>query len=330
QIEDKHRELCRLVMQFVPPVLPPQFPGAVFRTFFRNILLKNRGADRSLPPPGISSNPVLVSLFTVILHFLSEGFDVGGINSWIKESGSLVGLLHRGGERSFPASLFLKSDPHRVDLSRLGGSYSHLSKLNPAGEEEEIIRWEEASMDDEETRVTHLSRQKPCCCYSYDSDLSKISSKDNERYFSKRYNGSCSNIPETSSHVPAECSSSSISDEIVDKPSTSGQPDSEYTFRTAQQHFRIFPRDNVLTSATTLNEEELLDAMLLLYHLGIAPNFKQASAFMLRQASSISSLEDTDRQINESVHGEIVKRLKEARGEYREELMNCVRHSAWY
>ncbi|KAI3451086.1 hypothetical protein Pfo_007751 [Paulownia fortunei] len=333
KIEEKQRDLCRLVMQFIPPVAPLQLPGSVFRTFLQNILLKNRGADRNMPPPGVSNNSVLVSLFTVILHFLSEGFAVGDIYGWIKgsgtDSGAHVGFLHRGGQQSFPAGLFLKNDPHRMDISRLGGSYNHLSKFNPVNgeEEEEIIRWEEGCMDDEETRVTHFSRQKPCCCSSYDADLSRIS-KDPVRYLGRGSRGSCSSISDRSAHVAAECSTGNLNDEIADKPSTSDHSDSEFAFRPMQQ-LRILPRENTLPSAT-LKEEELLDAMLLLYHLGLAPNFKQASSFMSRQSQSISLLEETDRQVRDSIYGDQVKRLKEARSVYREEVMDCVRHSAWY
>lgn len=267
-------------MQFIPPVTPPQLPGSVFWTFLQNILLKNRGADRNMPPAGVSNNSVLVSLFTVILHFLSEGFAMRDIYGWIRgpgtDSGAHVGFLHRGGQQSFPAGLFLKNDPHRVDISRLGGSYNHLSKSNPVNkeEEEETIRWEEGCVDDEETRVTHLSRQKPCCCSIYDADLSKLS-KDPVRYLSKGSRRSCSSLRERSSHVSAECSGSNLNDEISDKPSTSDQADSEFAFRPIQQ-LRVLPRANTLYSAT-LKEEELLDAMLLLYHLGLAPNFKQVS-----------------------------------------------------
>ncbi|KAL7104486.1 hypothetical protein ACP275_08G247800 [Erythranthe tilingii] len=283
KIEEKQRDLCRLVMQFIPPVEPPQLPGSVFRTFLQNTLLKNRGADRNMPPPGVSNNSVLVSLFTVILHFLSEGFAAGDIYGWIKgsgtDSGAHVGFLHRGGQQSFPAGLFLKNDPHRIDISRLGGSYSHLSKFNPvinSEKEEEIIRWEEGCMDDEESRVTHFSRMKPCCCSSYDADLSS-SSKYPVRRLGKGSHGSCSSISDRSSHVTAECSTGNLNDEIADKPSTSDHSDSEFAFR-PRQHLRILQRENTLSSAT-LKEEELLDAMLLLYHLGLAPNFKQVREF---------------------------------------------------
>lgn len=269
-------------MQFIPPVAPPQLPGAVFRTFLQNTLLKNMGADRNMPPAGVSSNSVLVSLFTVILHFLSEGFAVGDIYGWIKgsgtDSGAHVGFLHRGGQQCFPAGLFLKNDPHRVDISRLGGSYNHLLKCNPINseEEEEIVRWQEGCMDDEATRVTHFGRQKPCCCSSYDGNLSR-SSKDPIRYLGKGSRGSCSSMSDRSAHVAAECSTSNLNDEIADKPGTSDHSNTEFAFRPRQQ-LRILPRENTLSSAT-LKEEELLDAMLLLYHLGLAPNFKQVSKF---------------------------------------------------
>ncbi|GER35138.1 RING finger and SPRY domain-containing protein [Striga asiatica] len=370
KIEEKQRDLCRLVMQFIPPVAPVQLPGSVFRTFLQNILLKNRGADRNMPPTGVSNNSVLVSLFTVILHFLSEGFAMGDIHGWIKGSGTTdsedhVGFLHRGGEQCFPAGLFLKGDPHRVDISRLGGSYSHLVKSNPVNdeEEEEIIRWEEGCRDDEETKATHLGSKKPCCCSSYDADMSRMS-KYPVRYLGKGSHGSCSSISDRASHVSAECSTSSLNDEIADKPSTSDHSDPEFSFRPMQQLW-ILPRESVLPSAT-LKEEELLDAMLLLYHLGLAPNLKQhsyalmkcgfyfapslalylqndiirdglengfvfqASSFMSRQSQSVTLLEDTDRQIRECVYVDQVKRLKEARSVYREEVMDCVRHSHWY
>ncbi|XVF17147.1 hypothetical protein REPUB_Repub10bG0094400 [Reevesia pubescens] len=331
KIEEKQRDLCLLVIQFIPPISPAQFPGSVFRTFLHNLLLKNQGADRNMPPPGISSNFVLVSLYTVILHFLSEGFGMGNICGWLKScdsSGHDIGFLHRGGHQSFPIGLFLKNDPHRVDISRLGGSYSHLSKSHPVHDQEaEVIRWEEGCMDDEGTRVTHLTKQKPCCCSCYDVEFTKCS-KYPIRTTTKSSRHHCSTIPERSAQVAAECSTGSLNDEIADKPSSSDQSESEFGYRLVR-HMRTVPRDSDVSS-TTLREEELLDALLLLYHIGLAPNFKQASYYMSHQAQSISLLEETDKQIRERSCSEQLKRLKETRNNYREEVIDCVRHCAWY
>ena len=99
---------------------------------------------------------------------------MGDICSWLKrcETGRDVGFLHRGGEQSFPVGLFLKNDPHRTDISRLGGSFNHLLKLHPINDEEdEVVRWEEGCMDDVETIVTHLSMHKQCCCSNYYADF---------------------------------------------------------------------------------------------------------------------------------------------------------------
>ncbi|KAL4578054.1 hypothetical protein LXL04_014169 [Taraxacum kok-saghyz] len=328
KIEEKHRDLCCLVMQFIPPVTPPQLPGSIFRTFLQNIILRNRGADRNISPPGVSSNSVLVSLFAVLLHFLSEGFSTRGCG-WMSASASNLGFLHRGGQQSFPLPLILKNDPHRVEIPRLGGSYTHLSNAHPVNvdPETEVVRWEEGCTDVEENRITHLGNRKPCCCLSPDVNFSRIS-KIPLRYTTKASQSHCSSIPERSAQVAAECSAGNLNDDMADKPSTSDQSDSEFYNRPVQQ-MRVVALEST-SSSSTLVEEELLDAMLLLYHLGLAPNFKQASAYMTHQSHSISQLEETDRQIRDRGSGEQLRRLKEARSVYREEVIDCVRHCAWY
>ncbi|XP_058084516.1 E3 ubiquitin-protein ligase RKP [Magnolia sinica] len=332
KIEEMHRELCCLVIQFTPPITPTQLPGSLFRTFLQNLILKNRGADRNLSPPGVSSNSVLVSLYTVILHFLSEGFPMGDICGWMKGSRTKAGIdegfLHRGGQQSFPVGLFLRTDPHRTDISRLGGSFNHLLKSHPVNDREtEVVQWEEGCMDDEKTKITHSTEKKPCCCSTSDVDFGRTS-KDPIRYISKGSRGHCSPIPERSAHVAAECSTGSLNDEIVDKPSSSDQSESDFRYRPVQT-LRSLPSTSHLSNAT-LREEELLDAMLLLYHLGLSPNFKQASYYMSHQSQSISLLDETDKQIRERCCTEELKRLKEARNFYREELIDCVRQCSWY
>ncbi|KAK9096838.1 hypothetical protein Sjap_022335 [Stephania japonica] len=279
KIEEMHRELCRLIIQFVPPITPPHLPGSVFRTFLQNLLLKNRCADRNPPPSGFPSSSVLVSLYTVILHLLSEGFDMDEIGGWMKVFGPKVetekGFLHRGGQQNFPVGLFIKDNPHRTDISRIGGSFNHLLKSYPVDDEDEVIRWEEGCMDDD--AITHSTKQKPCCCSNADVDFTRIT-KDPIRYMTKGSRSHCSSIPERSAQVAAECSTSSLNDEIVDKPSSSDQSESEYGYQPVHHLWSVHSSTH-LTMAT-LKEEELLDAMLLLYHIGLAPNFKQVRILM--------------------------------------------------
>ncbi|KAI3794549.1 hypothetical protein L1987_37181 [Smallanthus sonchifolius] len=334
KIEEKHRDLCCLVMQFIPPVTPPQLPGSVFRKLLQNIILRNKGADHNMLLHTSSSNPVLVSLFTVILHFLSEGFTARGSGLMLgsgTSGGPTIGFLHRGGQQSFPLPLILKNDPHRVEIPRLGGSYNHLASLHPVNVDPgaEVVQWEEGCVDDvdPETRITHIGIQKPCCCLSSDVSFSRIS-KNPFRYTTKASQSHCSSIPESSAQVAAECSAGNLNDDMADKPSTSDQSHSEFGYRPLQQ-MRVVALEST-SSSSTLKEEELLDAMLLLYHLGLAPNLKQASAYMTHQSHSISQLEETDRQIRERGGGEQLRRLKEARSVYRDEVIDSVRHCAWY
>lgn len=52
---------------------------------------------------------------------------------------------------------------------------------------------------------------------------------------------------------------------------------------------------------------------------------------MQHQMQSIAQLDETDRQIREEkMSSEYVKRLKEARTLYREDLIDCVRQCTWY
>lgn len=330
KIEEMHRDLCRLVIHFVPPSDPPQLPGSVFRTFLQSFIFKVRGADHRMASSGVSGNSALVSLYTVILHFLSEGFameDTSGLmdSRPVRPDG---GFLHRGGKRRFPVGLLYKNDSHHTGSSRIGGSVNHLLKIHPVDDQEIGIEWDEGCMDDEGTKVTHSTRQKPCCCSSSVADFARTP-KDNVRHTLRSSRAPCSSIPERSANVAAECSTGNLRDEIVDKPSSSiSQAETGLEYRSLQ-HLGTVPMMSQLSSGT-LKEEELLDAMLLLYHLGVSPNFRQAFFYMSQQSQSISLLDDTDKQIREKCCSEQVKRLKEARNVYREELVDCVRQCTWY
>ncbi|KAI0506995.1 hypothetical protein KFK09_013113 [Dendrobium nobile] len=327
KIEEMHRELCCMIMRFIPPTTS-QLPGSVFRTFLQNLILKVRGSENKMSPSDASSNSTLVSLYTVILYFLSEGFSMDGIYDLMGSTAHAEvgeGFLHRGGKRNFPVGLFLNADTHRGWISRVGGSTNHLLKSHPFDDEEKVIWWDEGCMDDDDTRITHSTRQKPCCCSSSEVDIFR-GTKDNAKCLGRSSKGPCTSISERS--VTAECAAGSLNDAIVDKPSSSGRPESDFGYQTLQH---IGNELVVSTSSLdVLREEELLDIMLFLYHLGVAPKFRQAFYYMSHQSHSMALLDDTDKQIREKSCIEHLKRLKEARKSYHEELIDCVRQCTWY
>uniref|UniRef100_A0A1D1Z8J2 RING-type E3 ubiquitin transferase n=1 Tax=Anthurium amnicola TaxID=1678845 RepID=A0A1D1Z8J2_9ARAE len=329
KIEELQRDLCRLVIKFIPPISPPQSPGSVFRTFLRNFIMKVRGADHKMASSGAPHNSVLVSLYMVILHFLSESSALEGVYEWMNGSRTKSGgFLHRSGKRSFPTGLLLRTDPHRTSIPRLGGSFFHLMKSHPINHDEiEEATWDEGCFDSEDTKVTHSTRQKPCCCSGFDVDLLKIL-KDPIRFTTKGPRAACSPMPERSAHVAAECSAGSLNDEIVDKPSSSDQAESTFGCRPLQQLENVSSSSH--SSSAILREEELLDALLLLYHLGVSANFKQAFYYKSHQTSLNTLLDDIDKQIREKSCTEQQKRLREARNVYREELVDCIRQCTWY
>lgn len=58
-------------------------------------------------------------------------------------------------------------------------------------------------------------------------------------------------------------------------------------------------------------------------------NLLQAFYYMSQQLQSIALLDDTDKQIREKSCIEQLKRLKDIRNSYREELIDCVRQCTW-
>lgn len=303
--------------------------GSVFMSFLRHLVSKNKGAARNMPPPGLSDNSVLMTAYTVLLRFLSEGFGSRSVKTAGKEQDATVGFLHRGGKRSFGVQLFLDSDSYVNDFARLGGTFSHLSKAHilAPGDCDAVV-WDEGCMEDSEKKVTHLGKQKPCCCSGLSGNPVSCN-KGFVRVLNKGFNIHVNSVSESSGTVRPERGRRNCTEDEEEKPSSSGRVDlifSSSTYHNLQKknRFKAFLSDAV-------REEELLDIMVLLYHLGVAPNFKQASYYLQHQLQSIAQLDDTDRQIRtEKTSSDLLKRLKEARAVYREDLIECVRQSTWY
>uniref|UniRef100_A0A7I4BXX7 RING-type E3 ubiquitin transferase n=1 Tax=Physcomitrium patens TaxID=3218 RepID=A0A7I4BXX7_PHYPA len=340
KVEDLQWELCTRLLHFVPPPaadLSQPVPGVVFRRFLRNLVCKNRGANRSIAPAGLSDNSVLVSTYCVLLRLLSEGFGPGKMNGdfaeGMKEQDYSTSLLHRVGKRSFPVSIFLK-DSGATDFARLGGTFSHLVKTFPVGLDVSEVEWEESCMDEGDNVVRHDGKLKPACCSDLTLSGLLSDSKTPVRAPSKlvAVSAAAGVSERAGSPISSNYTSGRSCDGCVeDKPSSSGRVDIGLGGAPVSRSYKRQGFKPMKELSESIREEELLDIMLLLYHLGLAQNFKQASFFMQHQMQSIAQLDETDRQIREEkMSSEYVKRLKEARTLYREDLIDCVRQCTWY
>ncbi|XP_045825053.1 E3 ubiquitin-protein ligase RKP isoform X2 [Trifolium pratense] len=77
-------------------------------------------------------------------------------------------------------------------------------------------------------------------------------------------------------------------------------------------------------------EDTCCESNMMLATTALSESISKSSYYMTHQVQSISMLEEVDKQIKERACGEKLKHLKETRNEYREEVIDCVRHCAWY
>ncbi len=349
QVEELQWELFRQLLQFVPPSsgeLEQQVPGVVLRRFLQHLVCKNRGANRSMAPPGLSDNSVLVSTYCVLLRLLSEGLGNGKVGAESAEgtkehSEHSVGFLHRyadfvsrvaefrisniqnspgsiephqqflrlliccficrkcfgywyikdlelschliaivtcrEGKRSFPVHLFLK-DGSSTDFSRLGGTLSHLIKTYPVGLDSPNVEWVESSMDEGDELVRHGGKLQPACCsevvmggLGHDSKspaqaATKIVTSSLKTGISERAASPLSN--DHNGHSCDGCEEG--------KPCSSGRMDISLQGATVlRSTYKRAGFQPIMELSEAIREEELLDIMVLLYHLGLAQNFKQ-------------------------------------------------------
>ncbi|MCO5579528.1 hypothetical protein L7F22_033383 [Adiantum nelumboides] len=287
KVEELQWELSYCLLEVVPnpntgsgPSEKSAHPsGSIFMSFLRHLVGKNRGAARNMPPPGLSDNSVLMTAYTVLLHFLSEGVPSGSLRpAASKELDGNVGFLHRGGTRSFNVRLFLDADSYASDFARLGGTFSHLLKAHILAPDDcEAVVWEEGCMEDGEKKVTHSGKQKPCCCPGVPG--SPVScSKGYVRVLNKGFNIHVNSVSESSGTTRPEQGRRSSPEDEDEKPCSSGRVEplygSSFSVNASKDTYRTHGADVV-------QEEELLDIMVLLYHLGVAPNFKQVTSSLL-------------------------------------------------
>lgn len=97
------------------------------------------------------------------------------------------------------------------------------------------------------------------------------------------------------------------------------------------------PTGASLGSSVVLDTSEvpyMLDALMVLYHLGMASNFKAYSYQQQNQLQAVQQLEDAERRLQQAGTGTAneswVKHLKEAKLLFREDVTESVRHTTWY
>lgn len=184
----------------------------------------------------------------------------------------------RAGKRSFPVCIFVK-DSSATDFARLGGTFSHLVKTFAVGLDVPDVEWEESCMDEGDTVVRHGGKLKPACCSDVTLSGLASDSKSPVRAPSKMAAVSTSGgvSERASSPISSNYTSGRSCDGCVeDKPSSSGRVDMVLEGGPVSRSYNKrqgFEPIKELSEA--IREEELLDIMLLLYHLGLAQNFKQ-------------------------------------------------------
>lgn len=84
---------------------------------------------------------------------------------------------------------------------------------------------------------------------------------------------------------------------------------------------------------TDVPATNVMNALVMIYHLGVSLIFKRASLQLQHQVQAISQLDDTDRRIRsnrEEGHSQLVAQLRDVREVFRDDVMESSRQSAWY
>lgn len=183
----------------------------------------------------------------------------------------------RVGKRSFPVSIFLK-DSGATDFARLGGTFSHLVKTFPVGLDVSEVEWEESCMDEGDNVVRHDGKLKPACCSDLTLSGLLSDSKTPVRAPSKlvAVSAAAGVSERAGSPISSNYTSGRSCDGCVeDKPSSSGRVDIGLGGAPVSRSYKRQGFKPMKELSESIREEELLDIMLLLYHLGLAQNFKQ-------------------------------------------------------
>ena len=316
-VEDAQMSLFKKIMHsknrnYPPPYLPRMH--GTFVGFFAWLAEKNKGVTRNVQPPGLSENSVLLSAYGMLLRVLYPQFQ--------RRPGDAPDVCLGPQFRTFHPEvltdlLVSKTAQHERrgglplygDIARFGGTFSHVEK--------ELKEEREGRPDQWRAQVAPLVLERESVesapCELRPSGEAVFENPDvAEGYVGcvhRKHLGRSSEVSNRGNEADSEEEAVSMKRKLV------------------QPHH-------------SLTRSSLFSLMVLLYHLGMNTNFKNASYQLLIQRSAISQLEDMNQRIaraksffeaGEEEQAEAqVKNLKETRRLFCQDVVDAVRQCYWH
>eukprot|EP00245_Coleochaete_scutata_P018512 TRINITY_DN967_c1_g2_i1.p1 TRINITY_DN967_c1_g2~~TRINITY_DN967_c1_g2_i1.p1 ORF type:complete len:984 (+),score=172.68 TRINITY_DN967_c1_g2_i1:39-2954(+) len=241
----------------------------------------------------------------------------------------LVPFLRCRGWRRFPVSRFLGKSVYAMDLARLGGTFSHLVKAVRVSSAELgcDLAWDGDFSWDRELKVRPAEEALTRGRHAVKDNIGDAEASDQvcRRAESGVEDDGCDRLPGCVPDVVGEMRGEGEQGgeaEAADRESVEGMCEGD-----VEENSVRWEKESARYEDT--EDEEMLDIMVLLYHLGLTSSLKQASLHMHRQMQSVAQLEETDRQIQRSDNLRL-EHYREARNVYRDDVIENVRHCTWY
>lgn len=276
--------LLRRVLVFKPPGQAVR--GRRLFNFVESIVRKNRGATRNVPPPGLTDPTVLVSLYFALLQLMQP-------------------LLKSKLPLKWKPSNLLPRYADDLDYPRIGGALGHLRKHAVASEEQ--MR----SMPAIEVFGATAEAQLAAANGALTGRLVKgvRDPDEDEDGAAGDRDGDQGEGEEMATDIdrprfpgagpaagPAEGSDASqgLTGAVAGRENSAKLTDSRTPLEL------VHGREDATPADFTVDESfELLDAVIVLYHIAVCQGFKQASWFHAQQQASVANLSETERSLDE-------------------------------
>ena len=129
--------------------------------------------------------------------------------------------------------------------------------------------------EESERKFTHQGKQKPCCCAGILGNLSSCN-KGFVRVLNKGFNIQANSVRESNeASRPEHVRRNICTDHEEEMTSSSGRDEPIFQIPLHHHHSQKKSFTSKTFSTSDVCEDELFDIMVMLYHLGVTPNFKQ-------------------------------------------------------